>query len=237
MLDFPSPLIQGKLIKRYKRFLADVELKDGEVIQAHCPNTGSMATCAEPGAGVLLSISPNKARKLPHTWELTKTKGGYIGINTARPNQIVAQAVEDGLVEALSGYETVKKEAKYCDGTRFDLKLTGGKRKECFVEIKNVTLYDADSDAVRFPDAKTERGLKHLHHLIEAKKEGYRSVMLFLVNRPEGEYFAPAAAIDPAYAEGLKKAKKAGVELIALRAKHTLKTSTIAGTVPIRLNG
>lgn len=232
-MNFSTALHKGKLIKRYKRFLADVELKDGTVVTAHCPNTGSMESCFQEGATVWLSHTDDPKRKLAWTWEFTETVDGLIGINTARPNQVVAKAVERGEIAQLQGYSSVRREVKYGKNSRIDLLLEGDAQKPCYVEIKNTTL--RRDDKILFPDAVTERGRKHLEELSEMVKTGNRAVMLFFVNRPDGKYFSPADDIDPKYGAALRKAREDGVEIIAIRANSTLDQMTTGATVPIKL--
>ena len=233
MIEFPRPLVEGRLIQRMKRFLADVELSGGEIVRAHCANTGSMKTCGSPGDTVLLLHDPSPTRKLAYTWELTKTAAGYVGVNTARPNQVTARAVELGLIPELGGYATVRKEVAYGNRSRIDILLESPGRPSCYVEVKNTTLLDGDE--VRFPDAVTSRGLKHLHELKAMVDAGHRAVMLFFVNRAEGVAFAPAADIDREYAEALRLVAKAGVEVLAYRAFHSPKGIELGPRVPVRL--
>jgi sugar fermentation stimulation protein A len=232
-VKFSEPLIKGKFIKRYKRFFADVELDDGSIVTAHCPNTGSMKTCATPGDTVFLQKNDNPKRKLKYTWELTKTKGGYIGINTARPNHVVFEGVKSGLGPELEGYSTHLQEKKYGKNSRIDILLENDGDDQCFVEVKNTTFLAGDR--LEFPDAVTSRGLKHIHELVDVVRSGKRGVMFFLCNRPEGEYFAPAADIDPDYASALKQAAKEGVEILAYRAKHTLKGIKLSDRLDVQL--
>lgn len=233
MIEFPRPLIEGRLIQRMKRFLADVELAGGEIVRAHCANTGSMKTCGAPGDTVFLLYEPSPTRKLAYTWELTKTGAGYVGVNTARPNQVTARAVELGQIPELVGYESLRKEVAYGQGSRIDLLLSTPGKPFCYVEVKNTTLLDGDE--VRFPDAVTTRGLKHLHELESMVQAGHRAVMLFFVNRPEGKVFAPAGEIDRAYADALRSVAKAGVEVLAYRAIHSPVGITLGEGIEVRL--
>ena len=206
------PVIFGTLIRRYKRFLADVELDDGTVITAHCPNTGRMTTCAEPGWRVALSDSRNSKRKHRYTWELAHNGDGWICVNTGRANQLAFEAVSAGIIPELAGYDEILREQKF-GNSRFDLML----RKDvqlCYVEVKNVTLL-ADDGCYAFPDAVTERGRKHLLELIDAKKAGHRAAMLYVIPRSDGAGFRAAHEIDPAYADALRVASSAGVEIYA----------------------
>ncbi|MDF7823118.1 DNA/RNA nuclease SfsA [Pontiellaceae bacterium B12227] len=212
------PVIFGTLIRRYKRFLADVELEDGSVITAHCPNTGRMTTCAEPGWRVALSDSNNPKRKYRYTWELVHNGDCWICVNTGRANEMAAEAVSKGWIPELAGYDEVIREQKF-GNSRFDLLLKKGEDL-CYVEVKNVTLI-AEDGAYAFPDAVTERGRKHLNELIEVVKAGHRAAMLFVIPRSDGTGFRAAHEIDPNYAEALKAAAAAGVELHAWQAEVT----------------
>ncbi len=210
------PVIFGTLIKRYKRFLADVELEDGSVITAHCPNTGRMTTCAEPGWKVALSDSNNPKRKYRFTWELVHNGSCWICVNTGRANEMAFEAVSKGWIPELSGYDEVIREQKF-GNSRFDLLLKKGEEL-CYVEVKNVTLL-ADDGTYAFPDAVTERGRKHLNELIDVIKAGHRAAMLFVIPRSDGTTFRAAAEVDPAYADALKEAGASGVELHAWQAE------------------
>ncbi|WP_394707247.1 DNA/RNA nuclease SfsA [uncultured Desulfobacter sp.] len=206
------PLIKGKLLKRYKRFLADIELENGEVVTAHCPNSGSMKGCARPGAEAWISQSTNPKRKLKYTWELTRIDGTVIGINTLVPNRLVKASVENDLIPELSGYSRVTSEVKTSEHTRLDLMLEDDNKKPCFVEIKNCTL--VENGVASFPDAVTTRGQKHIQELVALAAGGHRAVLFFLVQRTDADTFTPAADIDPEYAEKLMQARLKGVEII-----------------------
>ena len=238
MVPFPSVLHRATFEKRYKRFFADAVLDDGTKVTAHCPNTGSMATCMAPGAIIWLSYNNSPTRKLKWTWELTETTGGYIGVNTALPNKIVEDAIRAHLIPEVSGYSEVLREVKYSTNSRIDILLKdsnkkNSNKKDCYVEVKNTTLLV--NDAVMFPDAVTERGQKHLRDLTEMVNQGHRSVIFFLVNRPEGGLFSPADHIDPVYGKLLREVTKQGVEVLAYRALHTLTGIHIGDSVRIEL--
>ena len=209
---FWPKLTPGTLVKRYNRFLADVKLKSGELVTAHCANSGTMKECSEPGRPVYLSFHDNPKRKLKYTWEMIMMPASLVGVNTLVPNRLVKKSIEDGLVEQLKGYEDVKAEVKVSSSSRLDLMLTKGDRDKCFVEIKNCTL--VKDEIAYFPDAVTTRGHKHLVELQRLVKEGNRSIIFFLVQRMDAKAFSPADDIDPAYGKELRKAKRNGVEVI-----------------------
>ncbi len=214
---FQEKLIHGKLIKRYKRFLADVRLDDGTEIVAHCTNSGSMKSCLENGAEVYLTPANNPKRKTKFTWEMIKIDGDWVGINTGNPNKLAFDAIVEGTIPELSGYTNVTREVKFGD-SRFDV-FAENENGKCFVEVKNVSL--KEGKYALFPDAVTTRGQKHLKTLMEVKSEGMRAVMLYIIQRSDVEVFSPAAEIDPVYAKLLKEAVGAGVEVIPMQAKVT----------------
>ncbi|MFA9461766.1 DNA/RNA nuclease SfsA [Thiohalorhabdus methylotrophus] len=217
---FEQTLLEGNLIRRYKRFMADVELPDGSVVTAHCANSGSMATCKDPGQPVLLLPTDSPKRKLKYTWELYHSGSCWVGVNTHRPNALVAEAIAAGSVPELAGYAGMRREVKYGRNSRIDILLEDPDKGPCHVEVKNCTLLAPDG-MVRFPDAVTERGRKHLDELMELAAEGGRAVMFFLVNRTDGKGFGPADHIDPDYGKRLREAAEAGVELLAYRTSIT----------------
>ncbi|PCM43092.1 DNA/RNA nuclease SfsA [Marinobacter sp. ANT_B65] len=218
-MKFPQPLIEGRLIRRYKRFLADVRLPDGTEVTAHCPNTGSMLGCQPPDGRVWLSISDNPARKLPYTWELVETSPGILAcINTARPNAQAREAIETGRISELTGYSHCRPEVKYGEEkSRIDLLLSGHETEpDAWVEVKNVTLEENGQGF--FPDAVTTRGQKHLRELMAQVALGDRAVLFFVVNHTGIETVRPADHIDQQYGQLLRQACDAGVEVIAYRA-------------------
>ena len=227
------PLIAGTLIKRYKRFLADVELADGSTVTAHCPNTGSMQTCSQPGRRVYLSEHDNPKRKYPFTWELIAMPDSLVGINTLTPNRLVKHAVSRDGIPELSGYDDVRSEVRLGTNTRVDLQLTGPGRRRCYVEIKNCTLV-RDKIAL-FPDAVTARGLKHLQELSRQVGPQTRSVIFFFVQRMDADIFRPADDIDPAYGRGLRQAIADGVELLAYDVHIDLEGIRLRRALPCRL--
>ena len=231
-MRFKSRLIRGTLIQRYKRFLADVRLATGEVVTAHCTNTGSMMGCKEPGSAVYISRSDNLNRKLLYTWELIKANNTWVGINTLHPNKLVPEAVEAGVIAELRGYPTIRREVKVSAHSRLDLCLEG-ENGNCFVEVKNVTL--AVDGTAAFPDAVSERGTKHLKELIRLKRQGHRAAIVFVIQRDDCEYFRPADEIDQEYGRWLRRAIKAGVEALPYRAKVTPKEIVLTERIAIKL--
>lgn len=223
-MDLP-PLAEGRLIRRYQRFLADVELGDGRVVTAHCPNTGSMLGCKTPGSRVWLSASDNPQRKLAWTWELVETSladgaardGVLVGLHTGRSNGLVREAIVAGRVPGLEGYDRIRPEVKYGSNSRIDLLLEGEGRPPCYVEVKNLTAAVADGTGF-FPDAVTERGTKHLQEMMKVCAGGARALLVFCVQRGDVERVSPADHIDPLYGQTLREALAAGVEVCALGA-------------------
>lgn len=212
-------LIPGRLIKRYKRFLADIELSDGSMVTAHCPNSGSMLGCNLPGSPVLLSKSPNLNRKLAYTWELLQVNGYWVGLNTMLPNRLAEESILGGTIAELQGYPNLRREVSYgSERSRIDILLEGDQGR-CYVEVKNVTL--VEGDLALFPDAVTTRGQKHLRELMEVVRNGDRGVLLFTVQRGDGNAVAPADRIDPEYGRLLREAVANGVEALAYRAEVT----------------
>jgi sugar fermentation stimulation protein A len=212
-MRFSEPLLRGRLVRRYKRFLSDVELADGAVVVAHCPNPGSMMGLAEPGMEVWLSPVQNPARKLRFSWELVAVDGGLVGINTGHPNGIVAAAIVAGTVPELTGYGTQRREVRYGRNSRIDVLLEESGRPPCYVEVKNVTL-KRGPEAAEFPDSVTVRGTKHLIELAEMVEQGSRAVMFYLAQRADCSRLEIAADIDPVYASTLKEALGRGVEVL-----------------------
>lgn len=212
-MQFPDPLIPGRLVRRYKRFLADVTLDDGTEITAHCANPGSMLGLQEPGSTVWLSPARNPARKLRYSWELVEDDGSLVGINTAHPNGLAAEAIAAGTVAELAGYTDIRREVKYGKNSRIDILLSGQGRPDCYVEVKNVHLRREDGLA-EFPDSVTARGAKHLSELSDMVAAGHRAVMFYLVQRDDCDRFAIADDIDPNYNSALGAALASGVEAI-----------------------
>ena len=213
--QFPSKLVKGKLIKRYKRFFLDVKLEDEEIGTAHCANTGSMKGLLEEGFDTYIFEHGDPKKKLKYSLEMIDTGTSLVGVNTSLPNKIVAEAIEENIIPELSGYSTLKREVKYGrEGkSRIDIFLQNDGKEDVYVEVKNTTL--REGDAALFPDAVTTRGTKHLEELIDVVEQGKRAVMFYLVQRMDCKHFEVAENIDPVYAETLKKAINSGVEVLA----------------------
>ncbi len=234
-MKFEEKRIKGFLIRRYKRFLADVTKEDGTVVTAHVPNTGSMTTTCDPGSSVVLSYHPDPKRKLKWTLELVLAEtGAWVGVNTSLPNRIVKEAIENKRIPSLRGYDTIRREVPYDHNSRIDLLLEKPSNR-CYVEVKNVT-YKKGKRAL-FPDAVTARGLKHLLALERMVKQGHRAVIFFLVNRNDCTSMGPAGEIDPKYKEALTRVSVNGVEMLAYRTAPSLEGIEIDRKVPIVLTG
>ncbi len=238
-MEFEGALEHGILLRRYKRFLADVELDDGSQRTIHCPNTGSMKNCANPGDDVWFSTSNNAKRKYPNTWEISCTpEGHFIGIQSAKANAIVKESLNN--VPELGGYETVKSEVKYgAENSRIDLFLSGHLDKpDCYVEIKSVTLLETSEPEGLglFPDAVTSRGTKHLRELTEIVREGYRGVLFYCVQHSGIKRVEPAGEIDPEYAQTLTIARTAGVEVYAYSTEISPKGIVLGQALPFSEN-
>ncbi|EEE47305.1 DNA/RNA nuclease SfsA [Roseibium alexandrii] len=215
-MQFSVPLAIGRLVKRYKRFLADVVLDDsGEEITAHCANPGSMLGLKEPGSRVWLSLSDNPKRKLKYSWEVIEADGALVGINTAHPNKLVEEALVAGRILELKEFETLRREVKYGKNSRIDILLEKADGSKIYVEVKNVHLM-REPGLAEFPDSVTARGAKHLVELGDMVAEGHRAAMVFLIQRPDCDRLSLASDIDPNYAAAFKTAKAAGVEAYAI---------------------
>jgi len=233
LLKWPR-LVEGILIKRYKRFMADVKLRNHHVVTAHCPNSGSMKACCEPGRTVYLSRHNKPSRRLKYTWEMIRMEDSLVGVNTMVPNRLTEAAVLAGDIPELSGYDSVRTEVKYGENSRIDLLLEKGKNR-CFVEVKNCTL--VTEGLASFPDAVTSRGLKHLIELQKEVEKGHRSVMFYLIQRMDANRFEPADLIDPAYGEELRKAVSNGVEVLVYDVAMDLEGIRLNRPVPFQLMG
>ncbi len=247
-MQFAPPLTEGRLVKRYKRFLADVTLADGTKLTVHCPNTGAMHGCNEPGSKVWLSKSDNPKRKYAHTLEAVHTGQGIAGVNTAQANALVAEAMAAGAIPELANYQKVQREAAVPTvlGTkaagahmgRFDFLLADGGPglvEPCYVEVKSVTYALGDGLGV-FPDAVSTRALRHLHALIACHHRGMRAVLLFCVQHTGINRVAPAIDVYPEYAEALSAAAAAGVEVLAYRTSLQVDEFRLAGALPVVLD-
>ena len=231
-MRFPTALIPGTLIQRYKRFLADVRLDDGTLVTAHCTNTGSMLGCNAPGSRVYLSAQHGKNRKLPFTWELIRVGRTLVGINTLAANRLAREGIETGVVRELHGYESLRAEVPTRPGARLDF-LLENPAQQCYVEVKNVTLV-VDRVAA-FPDSVSERGTKHLKELIRLRRRGHRAVLLFVIQRGGCPSFRPADEIDPEYGRWLRRSARAGVEIYPYRANVTVRGIALSEAVPLQL--
>lgn len=218
-MEIELPTQGGRLIKRYKRFLADIELDDGQTITAHCPNTGSLLGCKEPGSRVVVRDSQDPKRKLRYSFQAIEVDGTLVNVDTGFPNQVVFEAIRDKKVPALRGYGSARREVKYGSNSRIDVLLEDPRKGLCYVEVKNTTW--AQGKLALFPDAVTERGLKHLGELEGVVADGHRAVQFFFISRSDVTRFSPADEVDPAYGEGLRRAAAAGVEILAYSARVT----------------
>jgi len=231
------PYIEGRLVKRYKRFLADIVLNDGREITAHTANTGAMKGCSDPGSRVWVYDTQKPERKYRYSWDLVEdTESNLVGIHTGRANYLVKEALENHLVKALDGYQNIKLEAKYFDtGTRFDLLLSSHPTlQDCFLEVKNVTA-KRSANVAMFPDAVSKRGQKHLLMLEDAVSRGFRAAMFYCVQRDDVSVFSSAREVDPDYCDALESALKNGVEVFAYSAKISPDEVTLVKPLEIEL--
>ena len=228
-LTWPE-LTPGVLLKRYKRFLADVKLDTGEIVTAHCPNTGSMKGCSEPGRMVYLSSHNNPKRKYKYTWELIAMPTSLVGVNTLVPNRLVFKSIEQKLIPELSRYNRIRREVKIGEHSRIDLVLTDADAKQCYVEIKNCTL--VNEAVAQFPDAVTSRGLKHIIELENLVKAGHRCMMFYFIQRMDARVFRPADHIDPEYGCRLRQAVEKGVEILAYDVRIDLQGIELNKKIP-----
>ena len=232
-MKFQSPLIKGKLIKRYKRFMADIELYNGDVVTAHCANSGSMLSINEPGAEVWVSPANNPDRKLKYTWEMIRINQSLVGINTQHPNALVVEAIVGGKISALSGVDKLQREIKYGTNSRIDILLNMLDGRKCYVEVKNVTMRRdlTEGAPAEFPDGITARGTKHLRELTNMVLQGDRAVMFYLVQRYDACAMTIARDIDATYGESLDTARASGVEVLAYNCKLSPKMIEVADPV------
>jgi len=230
-MKFPRPLVRGTLIRRYKRFLADVRLENGRAVTAHCANPGAMLGVADPGLPVWLLAATDPKRKLGWSWELVETEGTLLGVNTALPNRLVPEALAGGAIAELRGYAEIRREVAYGQASRIDLLLSAPGRPICYVEIKNVHL--RRGGRAEFPDCVTERGAKHMSELAEMVRAGHRAVVLFVVQRGDCRGFRVAGDLDPAYNRAFEAARAAGVEALCYACNVSEAGIDIAGSLPL----
>lgn len=232
-MRFQTPLIPATLIRRYKRFLADIRLDDGQEVTAHCANPGSMMGLAEPGMRIWVEPNDDPKKKLKYGWRLVDhANGHFTGVDTSVPNRALRAALEAGEVAGLDGYEHVRAEVKYGQNSRIDFLLQGKGRRDAYVEVKSVTLMRQPGLA-EFPDSVTARGAKHLAELAQMARTGHRAVMLYLIQRTDAQTFALAADIDPAYATAFASARDAGVEALAFDTVISPEGVTLGRAVPL----
>ncbi len=233
-MQITPPLFPATLIKRYKRFLADVILISGEQVTVHTPNTGAMTGCAEPGSRVWLRDTQNPTRKYQYSWEVTEaTSGTLIGVHTGLVNQLVREAIVNGTITELQGYATICQEVRYgLENSRIDLLLQQTLRADCYVEIKNVTAKD-DAGVAFFPDAISKRGVKHLRELMAMVRQGHRAVIFFCVQRGDVQAIRPADEVDADYGSTLRQAIAEGVEAIAYRASVSPEEIRLVQALPV----
>jgi sugar fermentation stimulation protein A len=235
-ISFPiEAALRARLVRRYKRFLADIRLDDGREITVHCPNPGSMLGTKEPGSLVRCSTHDDPKRKLRHTLEMIRVGRSWVGLHAAKANAVMALALDANAYSPFSGYETRKREVTAPEGSRFDFRLSGhaGETDVCWIEVKSVTLCDKRS--ARFPDAITTRGRRHLEHLMARRAEGERAALVYIVQRADADTVAPADDIDPAYGETLRKAAANGVEIHALGARVLADRIRLERVLPVLL--
>ena len=230
-MQFPSPLVRGRLVRRYKRFFADVRLDDGREIVAHCPNPGAMLGMNVPGAACWLSHDPNPKRKLAYTWELVEADGALVVTNTLLPNRLVAEALEAGMIPELSAYPVRRREVAYGAGSRVDF-LLEGQGPPAWVEVKGVTLR-RQGGLAEWPDCVSARGARHVAELGAMARLGGRAVVLFAVLRSDCARFAVARDLDPAFAEALERVRGDGVEVLAYACQVTPDAVTLAGPISL----
>jgi sugar fermentation stimulation protein A len=232
-MRFPQPLARGRLVQRYKRFFADVVLDDGTETTAHCPNPGAMLGLNHPGLGVWLSRSDDPKRKLAHTLELVEADGGLVGVNTMNPNKLVAEALADGVIAEVTGYESVRREVRYGTNSRVDFLLESPDRPPLWLEIKNCHLR-REGALAEFPDCIAARSLQHLKELSAEVEKGARAVQLFVIQRTDCDAFDACHDLDPAYAAGLTAAAERGVEVLCYACDISPEEIRIARRIPWR---
>lgn len=235
-MRFESPLAEVRLLRRYKRFLADMEFPDGQRLTVHCPNTGAMLGCDRPGSRAWLSLAANPARKYRWTWELVEAEAGVlVGIHTGRSNSLVREAIGAGLIPALKGYSELRAEVTAAPGCRVDFLLSGhASQADCYLEVKNVTAVVSGGVAL-FPDTISERASRHLRELMRKAQHGQRAMLCFCVQRDDVREVRPADAIDRVYGQTLRQALQRGVEVCACVARITPKELVLYRMVPVNI--
>jgi sugar fermentation stimulation protein A len=232
-MEFDTPLVRGRLLRRYKRFLADVTLDDGRDVTVHCANPGAMRGLDRPGMTVWLEPSANRKRKLPLSWRLVELDGGrFAGIDTSLPNRLVAEALAHGRIPELAGYGLYRPEVRYGTGSRVDFRASGAGRPDAYIEVKNVHLR-REGDWAEFPDCVTTRGARHLRELGFMAAAGHRAVMLYVIQRTDCARFRLAADLDPAYARAFAEARALGVEALAYDTRISPAAISLAAPVPL----
>ncbi len=231
-MDLP-PLITAYLIERYKRFIVKARLQGGQEILAHCPNTGSMQGCSQPGQPIYISNAQNPNRKLKYTWELIQMPASLVGINTMFANKIVQEALDNKRIKQLKEYSRSRPEVKTSAKHRIDFLLQGNKNANCYLEVKSCTW--VDNGLARFPDARTIRGQKHLQELCTLQKQGHSTAILYLIQREDASVFNPASSIDQQYVEQLKKAKDSGTQVLAYDVRISLNHISLHKEVALNL--
>lgn len=230
-MKFPDPLVKGILIKRYKRFLADIQFSDGNILTVYCPNTGSMLGCAIPGTPVYLSKNPAPSRKYLYTLEILDVQGTFVGVNTILANRLVEEALQKKKIQEVKRYSNISREIRV-EGGRIDFLLSRGEKK-CYMEIKSVTM--KEDETAYFPDAVTQRGARHLRILQELRSRGNRAVILYIIQRKDCKVFMPADHIDPIYGDTLRHAISNGVEILVYGTKVTPSEIEITDSLPYSL--
>lgn len=230
----PTDCQTGILLRRYKRFLADVRLADGQSLTVHCPNSGSMRGCSTPGSPVLISKSDNLRRKYPWTLEMVREQGVWIGVHTGRTNYLIREALENGVIGDFGPLSSIVPEVTVSAGSRLDFRLETESGGTVYLEVKNCSL--AENGVALFPDAVTARGTKHLHELVRLAAAGYGAAVIFCVQRHDADRFAPAARIDPVYAETVAWAAGRGVRFLAYRAEVCPQAITVREKIPFCLS-
>lgn len=231
-MKFASPLIEGRLISRYKRFFADIELADGTVVTAHCANTGSMAGLKKAESRVWISRADNPKRKLKYDWRIIEVGSALVGVHTAWPNKIVEEALINQSIPELAGYDSLRREVKYGENSRIDFLLEDARKPPCYVEVKSIT-FSRETGLAEFPDSPSVRATKHVTELTSMVKGGSRAVMLYVVQRDDCDHFSIAADVDPKYQEAIVTAQKAGVESLCYACTLSPEEITISDAIRI----